>query len=295
MLAWTPAGAVPRPRTLQIRLHRGYPDRVPAGAPPPSRSLSTEEVAANLRWFTAASTRGLPVDALVLSGHGVPARPDLVELLALARGLGVGRVILHVGLEDLAGLAPIAGVDRYVLPVRLGPGGAEPVALAAALDGARRAGVPIDANIPLVTTALPFAATAAALARDGGAASVTFTYPFPPGDLPPEGQGPPPVPAAVAALVAALPEVEGRGPAVSVKGLPACWIPAHARLVRKSQNRWYVDADHQKDAALLFFPSVVSFAKADACRFCAADGACDGFFPAWGGRPGNPPLRPFEP
>ena len=70
---------------------------------------------------------------------------------------------------------------------------------------------------------------------------------------------------------------------------------AHARLVRKSQNRWYVDADHQKEAALLFFPGVVTFAKGDVCRFCAADGACDGALPAWAGRPGNPPLRPFEP
>jgi len=295
MLAWTPAGAVPRPRTLQIRLHRAHPDRVPAGAPPPSRSLTTEEVAANLRWFTAASTRGLPVDALVLSGHGVPARADLPEVLALARALGVVRVVLHVGLEDLAGLEPIAGVDRYVLPVRLGPDGADPAALISALEGARRAGVPIDANIPLMTTALPFAAAAAALARDAAAGSVTFTYPFPPGGPALEGQGPPPVPDAVAALAAALPEVEGRVPSVSVKGLPACWIPAHARLVRKSQNRWYVDADHQKEAALLFFPGVVAFSKGDVCRFCAADGACDGSFPAWAGRPGNPPLRPFEP
>ena len=203
MLAWTPAGAVPRPRTLQLRLHRAHPDRVPAGAPPPSRSLSTEEVEANLRWFTAASPRGLPVDALVLTGQGVAARPDLPDLVALARRLGVTRVILHAGVEDLASLAPPAGVDRYVLPVRLGPGGADPAALVGAFAGARVVGVAVDANVPLVRAALSFVTAAAALACEGGAASVTFTYPFPTGGP----EVPPDVADALAALGDAVPRV----------------------------------------------------------------------------------------
>ncbi|MDP2312618.1 MAG: hypothetical protein Q8P41_06910 [Pseudomonadota bacterium] len=290
MLAWTPAGAVPRPRTLQLRLHRAYPDRVAAGAPPPSRGLSTEEVAANLRWFTAVSPRGLPVDALVVSGQGVAARPDLSELVGLARSLGVRRVILHVGVEDLGGLVPIAGIDRYVLPVRLGPEGAEAVALAAAFAGARAAGAPVDANVSLARTALPFVPAAAGIARDGGAATVTFTYPFPTGGP----EAPPTVPEALAVLADAVPIVVGEGIGVAIKGLPACWLGRYAPYLRKSANRWYVDADHQLGAALLFFPGVVAFAKADACRFCAADAGCDGFLPAWGGQPGNPPIRPVE-
>lgn len=290
MLAWTPAGAVARPRTLQLRLHRAYPDRVPAGAPVPTRSLSTEEVADNLRWFTAASTRGLPVDALVLSGQGVPSRPDLPELVALARRLGVTRVTLHVGVEDLVGLPTVPGVDRHVLPVRLGEGGAPAAALRAAFAGARAAGVTVDANVPLVPAALSPLGDAVAIAVSGGAASVTFTYPFPTG----AAATAPPVTDAVAAVAAALPVVEAAGIPAAIKGLPACWLGPLARLLRRSANRWYVDADHQKDAALLFFPGVVAFAKADPCRFCAADAACDGYLPAWAARPGTPPLRPVE-
>ncbi|MES2640974.1 MAG: hypothetical protein V4850_15900 [Myxococcota bacterium] len=293
MLAWTSAGAVPRPRTLQLRLHRSYPDRVAAGAPPPSRSLSTDEVAANLRWFTAPSPRGLPVDALVLAGHGVSARADLPDIVGLARSLGVTRVVVHAGVETLG--APPAGVDRYVLPVRLGPGGTEPAALLAAFAGARAAGVSVDANVPLEAAALSFLPAALTLARAGGAASVTFTYPFPTGSA----DAPPAVPDTLAALATALPLVNGANGddplPVAIKGLPACWLGPYAPLLRKSQNRWYVDADHQLGAALLFFPGVVAFAKADACRFCSRDGACDGFLPAWSGLPGNPPIRPFEP
>lgn len=291
MLAWTSAGAVPRPRTLQLRLHRSYPDRVAAGAPPPSRSLSTEEVAANLRWFTAASPRGLPVDALVLSGQGVSARPDLPAVVDLARGLGITRVVVHAGVEALGALP--SGVDRYVLPVRLGPGGADPAALLGAFASARADGVPVDAIVPLAADALPFVADAATLAREGGAASVTFTYPFPTGGA----DVPPPVPDALAALAAALPlgGLADDALPIGIKGLPACWLGPYARLLRKSRNRWYVDADHQLGAALLFFPGVVAFAKADACRFCSRDGGCDGFLPAWSGRPGNPPIRPVDP
>jgi hypothetical protein len=288
MLAWTTAGAVARPRTLHLRLHRAYPDRVEAGAPVPTRSLSTAEVTANILHFTAASSRGQPVDALVFSGQGVPARSDLPALVALARVRGVNRVTLHVGVEDLVGLAVVPGVDHHVLPVRLGPGGAAAEALAAAFAGARAAGVPVSANVPLATPSLPTAADAAELALAGGAASVTFTYPFPTGGA----EAPPPVADAVAALVRAVPRVENAGVAVAVKGLPACWLGPLARHLRRSANRWYVDADHQLDAALLFFPGVVAFAKADPCRFCAADAACDGFFPAWAGRAAEPPLRP---
>ena len=50
MLAWTDAGAVQRPETLQIRVQRRYPGRVRAGAPEPGRSLSLAEVSLeNLR------------------------------------------------------------------------------------------------------------------------------------------------------------------------------------------------------------------------------------------------------
>lgn len=291
MLAWTPAGAVARPRTLQIRLHRAYPDRVPAGAPAPTRSMTTEEVAANLRHFTASSARGLPVDALVLAGQRVPARPDLEELVALARSLGIVRVVVHAGMEDLAGLVVTPGVDRYVLPVRLGPGGPPAEALVAAFAGARAAGVAVDANAPLRDDAFARLGEAVDIALSGGAASLTFTYPFPTGS----GEAPPPVAAAVAALAGPAARVEAAGLPLAVKGLPACWLGPLARHARRSHNRWYVDADHQKEAAFLFFPGVVAFAKGDPCRFCAADATCDGYLPAGAPPAGTPPLRALGP
>jgi hypothetical protein len=282
MLAWTPAGAVARPRTLQIRASQVWSGRVAAGAPAPSRSLSTAEIEANLRWFTAASPRNLPVDALVLSGNGVASRPDLPGLLVAARAAGITRITHHVGLEDLAELTPVTGVDRYVLAVHLGAVAREPVA--AALDRARASGAEVHANLPLAAAALPVLVDAAALAG-ARAASVTFTYPFPGAEPPPS------VADTLAVLPAAVAAASAAGAPVSIKGMPACWLGSLGGLHRRSANRWYVDADHQLGAALLFFPGVVAFAKGDPCRFCTADAACDGPVAAWAGRTGNPPLR----
>jgi hypothetical protein len=55
-----------------------------------------------------------------------------------------------------------------------------------------------------------------------------------------------------------------------------------------------VDADHQAESALLFFPDVVRFHKADVCRFCSANGNCDGFFATYLRRAGFPALQPIE-
>ena len=81
MLTWTPAGAVERPRALQVRLQRSYPGRVRAGAPVPTRSMPTAEVLENLAFFTARSPRGRPVESLVLSGVGAASRPDLAQIV----------------------------------------------------------------------------------------------------------------------------------------------------------------------------------------------------------------------
>jgi hypothetical protein len=90
-----------------------------------------------------------------------------------------------------------------------------------------------------------------------------------------------------------LPKLSDAGVRVAVKGLPACYLGEWKHLAGRTANRWYVDADHQLDRALLFFPDVVAFHKGEACRFCPADGACDGFFATYLRRPGFPPLRPL--
>jgi len=102
-----------------------------------------------------------------------------------------------------------------------------------------------------------------------------FTWPLPPSAEPPSA-------ARVAEAIAAV-AVPGRLAQVpwGIKGLPACRLDGLADRLWRSANRWYVDAEHQGDAALLFFPEVLRFAKSDVCRFCSLDGSCDGAPEAW--------------
>ena len=79
-----------------------------------------------------------------------------------------------------------------------------------------------------------------------------------------------------------------------VKGLPICRLDGDVDAAWRSGNRWYVDAAHQCDAALLFFPGVVRFSKGDSCRFCSADGRCDGVPEPWLERGLAGPLIPIE-
>lgn len=294
MLRWTPSGAVAAPETVQIRVQRSYPGRIRAGAPVPTRSLSPAELESNLRYFTEGlrGPRSRPCVRLVLSGVGVASRPDLAAALDLARELGLEHTVLHVGPEDLADLdvAPLAGrVAMLVLPVQ--PVGSALDAAARALGRAAEAGLPVAANTVLSAEALAALSAAARLLASAAPRQVTFTYPFPVD----EGVAASlPLPAeALAALGPALRILEAAGVQAVIKGLPACHLGAEADRLRRTSNRWYVDADHQREEALLFFPDVVRFHKEDLCRFCERDASCDGSFAAWLRRPGVPPLRPI--
>lgn len=299
MLTFTSAGAVPRPATVQIRVQRAYPGRIRAGAPVPTRSMSPAEIEANLRFFTEGQRgpRTRPCSALVLSGVGVATRDQTPRLLALARELGLQRIVLHCGTEDLEALAPerfASAVDTLVLPVQPGPSGGS-LAGSRAMWRAREVGLPVATNTVLSAAAVPFlepAARAIAAAAPPGHRH-TFTYPFPIAGN--SGSQVPGVQASVRALQRAVPVLERAEVSVAVKGLPACYLGDLARLHGPSANRWYVDADHQQGHAVLFFPEVVRFHKAEVCRFCVRDRACDGFFATYLRRPGFPALRPIEP
>ncbi len=292
MLNWTRAGAVEGPRTLQIRLQRSYPGRVRAGAPVPTRSMSTEEVRANIGYFTDTRPRGVPVTALVLSGVGAASRPDLPELVAFARDRGVQTVVLHAGVEDLAGLDPAAlPVDRLVLPLQPGDAGAALAEAADALGRAARAGRAVAVHTVLSPSAIPLLPAISRVAAMSQARSFTLTFPFPVDGAPASEVDP--APRAVAALNEVIPALEARGLSVAIKGLPVCYLGSLARLVYRTANRWYADADHQLAKALLFFPDVVAFHKEDDCRFCPADSRCDGFFATYLRRPGFPRLIPL--
>ena len=295
MLRWTASGAVPNPTTVQIRVQRSYPGRIRAGAPVPTRSMSAEEVTENIRYFTEGlrGPRTQPCEGLVLSGVGVASREDTLPAIALARAEGIQWVVLHVGVEDLDSLdvARFAEhVDTLVVPVQ--PDGGTLTSAARAVASARAAGLKVAANTTLTANSLEALSTIARVLANASPSSMTFTYPFPINGS--ESAEVPPPARVLAALEPALNTLDAAGIKTMVKGLPACHLGDDAGRLGRTGNRWYVDADHQRDQALMFFPDVVSFYKDEACRFCSADESCDGFFATYLRRPGFPPLLPLD-
>lgn len=294
MIRWTTAGAVPTPTTVQIRVQRSYPGRIRAGAPVPTRSMSPEEVRDNVRHFTAGfcTPRTRPCTGLVLSGVGVANRADTPEVIALARREGITRVVLHAGVEDLRDLDVRRYADRLdLLVVPVQPGGSL-AAAARAIKAACAEGIPVATSTVLSANALDSLQAAARMLATARPRYLTFTYPFPINGAD-ASEAPPPA-RAVAALCGALDILDAAELNATIKGLPACFLGRDAHRLRRTGNRWYVDADHQRDQALLFFPDVVSFHKDEVCRFCTADPRCDGFFAAYLRRPGFPQLEPVD-
>ncbi|MDP6932418.1 MAG: hypothetical protein QGG40_05850, partial [Myxococcota bacterium] len=223
MLKWTTGGAVQHPSTVQIRVQRSYPGRIRAGAPVPTRSMSPEEVIANIRHFTVGmrTPRTTPCTGLVLSGVGVATREDTPGAISLARTEKVERIILHAGIEDLESLdtsrfAPL--VDLLVLPVQ--PGSL--TVAARTLEAARSAGVAVATSTVLHLNALDQLTSAARLLARAQPRHVTFTYPFPvSGNAAHEVPLPPRV---MAALRPALDILDAAGMPATIKGLPACHL-----------------------------------------------------------------------
>ena len=295
MIRWTAAGAVPTPTTVQIRVQRSYPGRIRAGAPVPTRSMSRAELLDNLTYFTEGlvGPRTKPCTGLVLSGVGVATRSDIPEAIEHARTLGIAWVVLHVGGEDLDALEParFTGlVDTLVTPVQ--PENGTLVKVCDAIDRARAVGLKVAANTVLTANALPALARAARPLAKAAPDGMTFTYPFPINGN--EATSAPNPGRVMSALRPALAVLDRAGVAAQIKGLPACHLGPDAHRLGRTSNRYYVDADHQTDRAMVFFPDVVRFHKDDSCRFCTKNEACDGFFSTYLRRPGFPPLSPFE-
>lgn len=266
-LKWTAAGAVAGPTTVQIRVTARFEGRVPAGAPLPSRSLTDEELRANLEHFTIGlrGPRTRPCTTVVLAGTGLSGR-DLAPMLATARqDWGLERVVLHLGRGERAALktGPLSGQADTVVVTVEEPEDVDDVAALTSF-AAVTAVVPLrhpDRVADLVTAL-----------RAANAGRIVLTWPFPPGDPPPPAASLHPALAQVGRLL--------EGEPWGVKGLPPCVLPPETPTWR-SANRWYVDAAHQLGEALLFFPDVVRFIKIEACRFCQADPRCDGIIEPW--------------
>jgi hypothetical protein len=275
------------PETLQMRIAPQFADRVRAGAPEPARALTLDEVSENLRFFADPGPRGRPISGLVLSG--LPATLEgIAEAVAWARARSVRRCAVHVDrprLVELTGSPLIDQVDTLVVAVRVPVVPEVPV-------GSR---IELHAVVPLEPATADQLSAVLAAVRAARPARVVLTWPFP-------GSGGPGAEAMAASMLvpkirAALPALEGL-PWV-LKGLPACaltdLLPRHAleAHVWRSANRWYVDAAHQRERALLFLPEVVRFAKREVCRFCALDPRCDGVAEAWLAQGLVGPLVPF--
>lgn len=280
MLRFTPRGVVPDPRCLQIRVQAGA-RVVRAGRGDPSRALRDEEVLDAVRDFTVRrqGPRVSPCDALVISGLPAAREALWIELCRVARSHGIGRITVHADAEDPA---TCAGADHRVMPLLHPP--TEEARRLLGRVAPQAVVLPLAAGLDVTRTWLEVLCSGVApRVREW-----VLTWPLSAEGVPSPASG------VVALLDAWVPRAAAAGLGVVVKGLPACALGPHHRLLRRSRNRFYVDADHQGAAALLFQPDVLRFARSDACRFCAARDRCDGVAEAWVAAGLAPELRPVE-
>lgn len=285
-LRFTPDGVVEAPTTLQIRVAPGGSSRLRVGAPQPSRALTTGEVLANVRHFRDPGPRSAPIERVVLSGlpeAWLAPGERLREIADHVVAVGIPRVVWHVDPVQLGMLQPLPEhcdlVVTSTAPSTLPPSGA-----------------PFSLTVPLTDDVMSRidAVFAALLARPPS--RVTLVWPFP------DGTTARPWPAArvVEALATAVPALRPAPFDWGIKGLPRCVLQPMATFVGlegriwRTRNRYYVDADHQRGAALMFEPDLVRLVKSDGCRFCAVDSHCDGVAARWQAEGLVPPLTPLE-
>ena len=280
---------------LQVRVERRFAGRIEAGAPQPERSLTPQELLDNLSFFTVErrGPRTSPCTSLVLSGQRVVDRPDLRPAIEAARGWGVERVTLHLGEGDIEGFDVTQwrdSVDTLVVPV-VGEGagfkGSEAI-----MQQACDAGLRVVSNLQLDALALEQMESVLDVLCRVRPQSAVFTHPFPRGAA--DARALAPLDSVIAGLKSAKAGLKSAGISWVVKGLPVCWLGGLEVQAGRSANRWYVDAAHQREEALLFFPDVVQMTKAEPCRFCSMNSECDGFFDEWLARGGYPSLSPSE-
>lgn len=271
MLHFTKNGAVEAPAVLQIRITERFEGRIGAGAPQPTASMSADALQSNLAFFSVErSLRERRCTALVVSGSGIATEPTLLRPLCAAPGMGYARITRHLSPEGVDGFLRSPLVD-VVTSIAIACRTAEQAHSVADLATGHPAHV--TAVVPLDTNGVAGCVDITAALAQARPDRVVFTWPLT-GDRPPVAQS------AATVAEAACDVLRDAGVIAGIKGLPACRLRQPDRLWR-SANRWYVDVDHQRDKALLFFPSVVRFVKADACRFCAADERCDGAPAQW--------------
>ncbi len=273
-LRFTARGVVAAPETVQIRVDPDFGGRIAIGAPIPSRALTSAEVVGNARFFARPGPRERAVRRVVLSG--VPLAwvgGTLASMVTELRSTGLS-VVLHVSPAAVSGVVAVVPED-----VQVALAAREPADLEAFADLPR--GRSVQITVPLYEEVLARLPALLEACRRPSVGRVTLFWPYP-------APGSPPPPAA-SMVVAALERVHhtlGLLP-WGIKGIPLCAVqPLETRMkvrdrVGLSANRHYVDADHQRDRALLWRPDLVRLAKIDTCRFCKWDHRCDGVSDEW--------------
>lgn len=272
-LSVTSRGLQESPRRLQIRVTQAYGGRVKAGAPTPSRDMTPAEVWASIRHFSIEKRgpRTIPCDTLIISGEGLHLVADLSDVLARARDEAhIQRITVHLGAQDRRSFPSTTlstVVDDVAINVR-SPGDVADVA------HLLNAGLRVNAVIELDDETLSAAVSLSQQLADAGASRISLTWPL-------TGNAPPPISDVTPIARQVARGLEGRGVTVAVKGIPPCFLNKGYFTATRTQNRWYVDADHQGDSAILFFPGMLTFAKGEDCRFCIASSRCDGVPRRW--------------
>jgi len=288
LVRWTASGAVAAPEFLQIRVAPQFVERVSVGAPVPTRAMKPDEVDANVRHFTEGmrGPRSRPVRQLVLSGLDGPEGLDALGSRTDGwRRHGIETIVLHVG----------ATAAARVLGSSLGQDADRIVVTVASVNASVRAAL---ARLPMGELGLSVSLTddvrkgLGALVEDLAAhpaQSLAWVWPFPAPNTP----APPRATEVVSALsIAGALDLHG----ARLVHVPRCLDPRKREpsIPRwRTRNRFYVDAGHQLEEALLFFPDLVQLAKPDRCRFCREDLACDGVASPWLAQGRTGPLEPM--
>jgi hypothetical protein len=208
---------------------------------------------------------------MVFSGSSLSLHGDLEVLVREARGFGVKRVVLHAESGELEQLAGRGWADEIVVSASR-PQAVTDLLVIGAVEG-------------LVTLVLPLSREVFAdfpqLLEQVRCLSVNrlvLTWPL-------GGETPPPSSTElVDSLESGRDLLDDLTISWGIKNLPPCQFGQGGfgdEKLWRSSNRWYVDTDHQRDKALLFFPEVVRFHKGDSCRYCKWDLQCDGVLERW--------------
>ncbi len=262
MLRWTAAGAVTFPETLQLRLAKQHPDRIQVGAPRPSKQLSIAAVEENFHYFckTLDSTRTKPCSALTLTGLQDETEASLTEIDTLIRQYSFSYVTCHIDIKSQSIIHKLSSLNRISVAIQ-NPRQLDQYQFSLFAPHQLRF------TIVLNRSNLQSLRSIYQALQPYSDSHIHFLYPFPLSKTIIQN-APSPV-----ALEAALQELPDE---ISVSGIPPC-LTKRANL-KQTSNRWYVDADHQKEKALLFFPDLLRYYKSDSCRFCKLNTQCDGFF-----------------